>query len=77
MKVPAADGVQLNTPVDALIVAPVGGVIKEKVFVCPASTSVAVAWNVSSEPFSTDLLPIDARTGVSLTGVTVMEIFAG
>ena len=77
VNVPVTAGVQVKEPVVELIAAPDGGVIKEKVLVWPASTSVAKAVNFSCVPFGTDLLPIGASTGASFTEVILIVTHAG
>src|SRR5690242_12819321 len=52
---PVEAGFQVNTPDVAFIEAPTGALISENVFVCPLSTSVAVAVNVSVVFTTTDL----------------------
>ncbi len=64
----ASVGVQVKTPVVALIVAPAGTcplvpLSRLKVSVCPALASVAVAVNVSGWPSSMLWLPMAASTG--------------
>ncbi len=78
--VPLSGGVQLNTPVVLLIVAPAGTSPEEpsarlKVSVLAGrSASVALASKVMSVPSSPDWLPIAARTGATLTSLTVTWI---
>ncbi len=57
--------------------APDGGVISENVFVCPASTSVAVAVNFNCVPFTIVLFPMAASTGASFTGLILIVTHAG
>ena len=66
----------MKTPVVALIEAPAGAPASRlNVFVLAGrSASVAVAVNVSRLPSLTDLLPIAASTGATLTSLTVMLI---
>ena len=54
------EGVQLNTPVSALMSAPVGAPTKLNV---SGSVSVAVAVKLSVLPTLTDLSPIGSSTG--------------
>src|SRR2546427_120313 len=77
-KVPLADGVQLNAPEEAPIVAPAGAPgSSEKVSVFAGmSESVAVAVNVTGCPTVPDLFPIGASTGAEFTSFTVIVIAA-
>src|SRR5688572_2063188 len=68
-----AVGVQLNSPVLPLIVAPAGAFGRENVRTfAGSSASVAVAVNVSAFPQTTDLSPTEPRTGAALASVMVI-----
>ena len=73
----ASVGVQVNTPVEGLMLAPVGTwpavpscKLKVKIF-AGISASVAVAMKVNSMSSSVALFPIGPRTGATLTSFTV------
>src|SRR5207244_2612561 len=67
-----SSGVQVKTPVPALILAPAGAPTRLKVSVLAGrSGSVAVAVKVSKWPSSTVLLPRGPRTGGRFTSRTV------
>src|SRR5262245_19368001 len=74
----SSGGVQVNTPVDALMAAPAGAPSREKVNVWAGmSGSVAVAVNVSRLASSTVVRAGTAeRVGATLTSLTVMVIAA-
>src|SRR2546427_820545 len=77
-KFPDEDGVQLNAPEEAPIVAPAGApASSEKVSVFAGmSESVAVAVNVTGVPTVPVLFPIGASTGAEFTSFTVIVIAA-
>ena len=76
---PLSVGVQLKTPVELLIVAPVGRApgaspsarLKDSVL-AGTSASVALASKVISVPSSPDWLPIGVRYGCLVDAVTVI-----
>ena len=69
-------GVQLKAPVVGSIAAPAGAPVpKDQVSGSP-STSAALGVKLSVPEFATVLGPISAKTGASLTDVTVIETVA-
>src|SRR2546425_11771761 len=77
-KFPDEDGVQLNAPEEAPIVAPAGApASSEKVSVFAGmSESVAVAVNVTGCPTVPDLFPIGFSTGAGLASISGSGTYA-